>query len=627
MKPLLISYCNLPVPRRSAVLKLDLDAGYSDAVSFEFPKPMDSCTGLALQGERIYALFLAGGLSHLAALTAGSLESVFSQPLPEVKDGHSVWVKPPYVYIVSTGTDEVLRYDLAPDGLLNPSVVWQANASGADAHHINSITDWKGRLVISALGPKSGALWATATEGYIHDISRDVRIKSGVYHPHSLSVRDDCLYYCESQKKLFRSLDAPIFELDAYTRGVCWLSDELVCVGTSVGRRQSKSTGLTANPADPGPAAGSCRVTIGRITDGRIVKRVEVGAFGPEVYDLLALSARSEPETAPRAIRHQVAAPISFNPLNYPILFTRPRRLTFSRWQEHIPFAMFLVDLLKPDVFVELGTYYGDSYCAFCQGVQELNLSTRCYAVDTWEGDSHVGYYGREVLDDLRAHHDPLYGGFSQLIQSTFDEASSRFADGTVDLLHIDGYHTYEAVKHDLRSWLPKLSARGVVLFHDIAVHEDDFGIWRLWDELKPRYPHFEFIHGYGLGVLAVGKDQPPAFQDLLKASEDETLKIRSFFSQVGQSVALQARITPWIMEHERTVANLQYAFAVKEQEAQWLRTQLSDLQSGFGWPILQRLRHLRGRLAPPGSRREQLLLAPFQIERWFTRKPSSAPK
>ena len=54
------------------------------------------------------------------------------------------------------------------------------------------------------------------------------------------------------------------------------------------------------------------------------------------------------------------------------IVSTQPERLTsIESWHRHIPFAFALLDLAKPDVYVELGTHRGDSYSAFCQGVQD----------------------------------------------------------------------------------------------------------------------------------------------------------------------------------------------------------------------------------------------------------------
>src|SRR6266545_5371542 len=119
----------------------------------------------------------------------------------------------------------------------------------------------------------------------------------------------------------------------------------------------------------------------------------------------------------------------AFNPLDHPICFAAPLRTTITAWIEHVPFAMFLVDILRPRVLVELGTYFGVSYCAFCQAVKATEADTHCYAVDNWEGDDHAGVLDREVLEDLQKHHDPLYGSFSRLVQSTFDEALQHFDD------------------------------------------------------------------------------------------------------------------------------------------------------------------------------------------------------
>lgn len=230
------------------------------------------------------------------------------------------------------------------------------------------------------------------------------------------------------------------------------------------------------------------------------------------------------------------------NPLDHPICLASPLRLAPSDWIEHVPFGMFLIDILRPRLVVELGTYCGVSYCAFCQAVQQLGVSTTCYAIGSWQGDTHTGPYGPEVLADLRAHHDPLYARFSQLIQSNFEDAQSYFEDVSIDLLHIDGHHTYDAVKGDGERWLPKMSSSGVMLLHGISAREGDFGIRRLWEELKPVYPHLEFFHGYGLGLIAVGESLSPQLQSLLGLSEEAMDHVRAFFHALGARAALQSR-------------------------------------------------------------------------------------
>src|SRR6266850_5299876 len=234
-----------------------------------------------------------------------------------------------------------------------------------------------------------------------------------------------------------------------------------------------------------------------------------------------------------------VARNSNFNPLDHPICLAYPLRLAPSGWTGHVPFAMYLMDILRPKVVVELGTHNGVSYCSFCQAVKELKLETRCYAIDTWQEDDQSTFYGAEIFPDLKEHHDPLYGGFSRLIQSKFDDAVAHFENQTIDLLHIDGYHTYEAVKHDFETWLPKLSERSVVLLHDTNVREGDFGVWRLWESLKRQYPHFEFVHSHGLGLLAVGEQSPELLQELLHPSKEDQAQIRDIFYRLGARLDL----------------------------------------------------------------------------------------
>ena len=226
------------------------------------------------------------------------------------------------------------------------------------------------------------------------------------------------------------------------------------------------------------------------------------------------------------------------------IVFDAPDRLTdVTSWHTHVPFAFWCVEVLRPRLFVELGTHKGDSYSAFCQAVKRLALPTACYAVDTWKGDHEAGFYSDEVLEELRAYHDPRYAAFSRLVRATFDEALAHFADGSIDLLHIDGLHTYEAVSHDFETWLLKLSRRAVVLFHDVNVREPDFGTWRFWEEVRVQYPHFTFLHGHGLGVLLVGREVPEPLRRLAACPPESVAGPRTFFAGLGHQVELTARV------------------------------------------------------------------------------------
>jgi O-antigen biosynthesis protein len=226
---------------------------------------------------------------------------------------------------------------------------------------------------------------------------------------------------------------------------------------------------------------------------------------------------------------------MNFNPLDHPACLETPKWLEITAWAGHLPFAMFLISAIRPRVFVELGVDRGVSYCTFCQTVKATYAGTKCFGVDTWRGDEHAGARSDDVLSKLREHHDPLYSDFSQLVQSTFDDALQKFEDGSVDLLHIDGFHTYEAVSHDFETWLPKMSDLGIVLFHDTTERGRDFGVWKFWGELSKGRPNFEFHHSHGLGVLAVGETFPKELGFLFDANDEETKLIRKLFEALGE--------------------------------------------------------------------------------------------
>jgi hypothetical protein len=206
-----------------------------------------------------------------------------------------------------------------------------------------------------------------------------------------------------------------------------------------------------------------------------------------------------------------------------------------NAWVGHLPFAAWLIKEVAPKIFVELGTHSGNSYFSFCQSVIENNLPSKCYAVDSWQGDEHAGKYNNEIFSKVNEYHQDHYSGFSRLLRMKFDDALSYFADKSIDILHIDGLHTYEAVRHDFESWLPKLAPGAVVLFHDTNVRELDFGVWKLWEELQKSFPNnLEFVHSHGLGVLQLNETLESNKIEWLRPTSANKNLIKGYFATLG---------------------------------------------------------------------------------------------
>ncbi|MEI4485579.1 glycosyltransferase [Frigidibacter sp. MR17.14] len=214
-----------------------------------------------------------------------------------------------------------------------------------------------------------------------------------------------------------------------------------------------------------------------------------------------------------------------------------------SAWLRHGPFVQWLVRAARPRRIVELGTHYGYSYFAMCEAVAAAELRTECFAVDTWLGDEHAGLYGEEVFDLVREVNS--HYAFSTLLRKTFFEALDDIEDGSVDLLHVDGRHFYEDVKEDFESWIPKLSTRAIVLFHDTEVRDRGFGVYRYWDELVRQFPAVNFTYQHGLGVLFFGEnftDEIAALIELLGGDAGREM-ITSFFTLAGDRFLLERQI------------------------------------------------------------------------------------
>lgn len=124
--------------------------------------------------------------------------------------------------------------------------------------------------------------------------------------------------------------------------------------------------------------------------------------------------------------------------------------------------------------FVEVGNYLGRSLCSLAEIAQSLGKSPVIIGVDTCRGSGAEGargkdYHGAAVSEGGGTfagtlHRNVIGCGYKDavsLIVADSIVASSFFPDHSLDWVHLDARHEYEAVKADIRAWLPKVKAGG----------------------------------------------------------------------------------------------------------------------------------------------------------------------
>ena len=180
--------------------------------------------------------------------------------------------------------------------------------------------------------------------------------------------------------------------------------------------------------------------------------------------------------------------------------------------QKRSEFAPFLAVVLKqrPETIVEIGRGNGGSLWALCRAVAE---SATIVSVDLPEGPFGGSDASAEVITRLESYSGPRQRLHLIQADSRASETVARVHElaPRVDLLFIDGDHSYEAVAADYRSYGPLVRPGGLIGFHDILPHPDvpDCQVDRLWSELVGEKiaitspsEHASFGQWGGIGVL-----------------------------------------------------------------------------------------------------------------------------
>jgi cephalosporin hydroxylase len=187
--------------------------------------------------------------------------------------------------------------------------------------------------------------------------------------------------------------------------------------------------------------------------------------------------------------------------------------ITIPAWQirSEIVGLLRTLEAEPPRTVLEIGTAMGGT----------LFLLTRVAApdalivsVDLRHGQFGGGYPRWRV---------PLYRSFARAAQRVelvrgdshepdTEDRIRRLLDGrALDLLFIDGDHTYDGVRQDFADYSPLVRPRGLLAFHDIVPsgpgkHGDPGGVPTFWSELKAtRSDVTELVEDWEWGSCGIG--------------------------------------------------------------------------------------------------------------------------
>jgi predicted O-methyltransferase YrrM len=166
----------------------------------------------------------------------------------------------------------------------------------------------------------------------------------------------------------------------------------------------------------------------------------------------------------------------------------------------------------SPRAVLEIGTAQGGTLFLFSRTAEPEAILV---SVDL---PAELGGYARErgrLYQSYRRARQSLHlVRADSHARTTFESVRDLFAGRAVDVLFIDGDHTYEGARADYETYRELVAPGGLIAFHDIVPSSEDRvgGVPQLWRELRGQPGARELVEswkqdGYGIGVIELPRD------------------------------------------------------------------------------------------------------------------------
>ena len=251
---LLVSFCNQLSSPDCSLCIIDtgsLSSQWIDLSSIpdDFRNGLSGVCGICSVADDVI-IATQGQSPVLATVSIADARITNYVALPKCKDPHSLVHFNGYVYVVSTGTNEIYRVPFKDGQFGKEELFWSYPGVyyERDEVHLNGLTIDGDNFIASCFGPKnSEGTWGL--EGRIFHVESGHSICAGLNQPHSPIVSNDRLVFAESAAKKVYIYNKPegsswMLEYDillnGYTRGLA-LREQRLWVGVSASRKLSRS--------------------------------------------------------------------------------------------------------------------------------------------------------------------------------------------------------------------------------------------------------------------------------------------------------------------------------------------------------------------------------------------------
>ncbi|KKO20370.1 MAG: class I SAM-dependent methyltransferase [Candidatus Brocadia sp.] len=150
--------------------------------------------------------------------------------------------------------------------------------------------------------------------------------------------------------------------------------------------------------------------------------------------------------------------------------------------KERLLLYKLVLSLPNKAIVVEIGSYLGASTVFLASAIKDRD--GHIYCVDTWSNEA-MSEGKRDTFDEFLKNTGSMKD-FITPLKGYSVEVAKTFNKG-IDLLFIDGDHSYEATKSDVENWVPKVKDCGIIIFHDIGWAE---GVKRVVNEFKSKFQY-----------------------------------------------------------------------------------------------------------------------------------------